>query len=129
MSTSRFRDREDVEQAYSVQTRSAIEGALHGGSIGVGLTIITHYTWPLFRRQTFQFKGFLVCTCTVFGLVIGAERALQEYEAVRRWEENTIRKEARLDLARRGIIPTETAIRQWRGNRESRQVDSHNEQN
>ncbi|KAJ7742443.1 hypothetical protein DFH07DRAFT_836489 [Mycena maculata] len=114
MSVSRLRARDDVEQAYSVQTRSAIEGALHGGAFGVGLTIITHYTWPFFRRQTFQFKGFIVCTCTVFGLVIGAERALQEYEAVRRWEENTIRKEARLDLTRRGIIPTETAIAKWR---------------
>ncbi|KAJ7937228.1 hypothetical protein B0H13DRAFT_1944878, partial [Mycena leptocephala] len=96
MSASRSRLREDVEQAYTVQTRSAIEGALHGGAVGVGLTIITHYTWPFFRymlatllspkptsfhyrRQTFQFKGFLVCACSVFGLVIGAERALQEY--------------------------------------------------
>jgi hypothetical protein len=54
----------------------------------------------------------------LFGLVIGAERALQEYEAVRRWEENVIRKEARLDLARQGIIPTETAIRKWRAGKD-----------
>ncbi|KAJ6539167.1 hypothetical protein B0H19DRAFT_345612 [Mycena capillaripes] len=118
MSASRSRLREDVEQAYAVQTRSAIEGALHGGAAGLGLTIITHYSWPFFRRQTFQFKGFLVCASTVFGLVIGAERALQEYEALRRWEENAIRKEARLDLARRGIIPTETAIAKWRASRD-----------
>ncbi|KAJ7179813.1 hypothetical protein C8R43DRAFT_970532 [Mycena crocata] len=121
MTTSRFRLREDVEQAYTVQTRSAIEGALHGGAIGVGLTIITHYSWPFFRRQTLQFKGFLVCTCTVFGLVLGAEKALQEYKAVRRWEENSIRKEARLDLARRGIIPTETAIKKWKADNDSLQ--------
>ncbi|KAJ6599250.1 hypothetical protein DFH09DRAFT_29876 [Mycena vulgaris] len=125
MSTSRFRLREDVDQAYSAQTRSAVEGALRGSAVGVGLTIITHYSWPLFRRQSFQFKGFLVCTCTVFGLVIGAETALQEYEAVRRWEENTIRKEARLDLARRGIIPTETAIRKWRVNNASSQEEQN----
>ncbi|KAJ6629174.1 hypothetical protein B0H10DRAFT_1776941 [Mycena sp. CBHHK59/15] len=117
MSSARFRMRDDVEQAYTIQTRSAIEGALQGFASGVGLTIITHYTWPFFRRQTLQFKGFLVCTCTVFGLVISAERALQEYEAARRWEENTIRKEARLDLARRGIIPTETEITKWRKSR------------
>ncbi|KAJ7499097.1 hypothetical protein FB451DRAFT_1016050, partial [Mycena latifolia] len=99
------------------------KGALRGSAVGVGLTIISHYSWPFFRRQTFQFKGFLVCTCTVFGLVIGAEKALQEYEAVRRLEENTIRKEARLDLARRGIIPTETAIRNWRANNSGPQDD------
>lgn len=56
---------------------------------------------------------------TVFGLVISAERALQEYEALRRWEENDIRKEARLHLAQQGIIPTETAIAKWRANQEA----------
>ncbi|KAJ7904334.1 hypothetical protein B0H14DRAFT_2662349 [Mycena olivaceomarginata] len=136
MSEPRSRQRQDVAEAYSIQTRSGIQGALRGGSIGVGLTIISHYTWPFFRRQTFQFKGFIVCTCTlppwdqflslrydnlgtVFGLVISAERALQEYEALRRWEENDIRKEARLHLAQQGIIPTETAIAKWRANQET----------
>ncbi|KAJ7638666.1 hypothetical protein FB45DRAFT_1023440 [Roridomyces roridus] len=114
---SRIRTRTDVDEAYAVQTQSAIEGALHGGLLGVGSAIVAHYTWPFFRRQTFQFKGFLVCGCTLFGLVIGAERALLEYEAVRRWEENSIRKEARIELARRGIIPTETAISNWRAER------------
>ncbi|KAF8211314.1 hypothetical protein K438DRAFT_1807099 [Mycena galopus ATCC 62051] len=111
------RQRPDVDEAHEIQTRSAIEGAFRGGSTALGLTIISHYSWPFFRRQTFQFKGFLVCTCTVFGLVIGAERALQEYEALRRWEENDIRKEARLHLAQQGIIPTETAIAKWRADR------------
>ncbi|KAJ7667818.1 hypothetical protein DFH06DRAFT_983332 [Mycena polygramma] len=125
----RLRLRDDVEQAYSVQTRSAIEGALHGGALGLGSTIIAHYTWPFFRRQTFQFKGFLVCAGTVFGMVISAERALQEYEALRRWEENTIRKEARVDLARQGIIPTETAIAKWRATRDSLPPEVDTERN
>ncbi|KAJ7228838.1 hypothetical protein GGX14DRAFT_344889 [Mycena pura] len=125
MSTSRSQLKEDVERAYAVQTRSGIEGALHGAAIGVGLAIITHYTWPFFRRQTFQFKGFLVCTCTVFGLIINAERALQEYESMRRLEENAVRKEARRDLARQGIIPTETAITKWRKNRSGEGKDYH----
>ncbi|KAJ6516074.1 hypothetical protein C8R45DRAFT_958650 [Mycena sanguinolenta] len=119
MSAPRARQKEDVEEAYTIQTQSAIEGALRGGSIGLGLTIISHYSWPFFRRQTFPFKGFLVCTCAVFGLVINAERALQEYEALRRWEENDIRKEARFHLAQQGIIPTETAIAKWRADRSS----------
>ncbi|KAJ7179303.1 hypothetical protein C8R46DRAFT_635313 [Mycena filopes] len=117
MSASRSRLKQDVEQAYTVQTRSGIEGGVQGAAIGVGLAIISHYTSPLFRRQTFQFKAFLVCTCTVFGVVISAERALQQYEALRRLEENEIRKEARIDLGQRGIIPTETAIAKWRASR------------
>ena len=36
------------------------------------------------------------------------------HEAVRRREENIIRREARLDLARRGLIGTETEIAKWR---------------
>ncbi|CAK5263078.1 unnamed protein product, partial [Mycena citricolor] len=108
------RTRDDVEQAYTLQIKSGLQGAFRGLSTGLGLTIIAHYSWPWFRRQTFPFKGFLVCTSTLFGMVISAEAALQEFEAVRRHEENEIRNRARLDLARQGIIPTETALRKWK---------------
>jgi len=46
--------------------------------------------------------------------VFGAESALQQHETVRRREENTIRREARLDLARRGLVATETEIANWK---------------
>ena len=90
-----------------------------------------------FRRQTLAFKGFLVtgCTClspgvlslivhtmptvTVFGLVHYAESALQQLEADQRRTESLVRKEARIDLARRGIVATETAIAHWRTEREA----------
>jgi len=36
------------------------------------------------------------------------------HEALRRREENIIRREARLDLARQGLIGTETEIAKWR---------------
>jgi hypothetical protein len=51
---------------------------------------------------------------SVGGLVFGAEAALINYESTRRSEENSIRKVARLELARDGIVPTETAIAAWR---------------
>ena len=55
---------------------------------------------------------------TIFGLVVTADDALLKHEARYRLKINALRKEARIDLARRGIIPTETALRQWQAERE-----------
>jgi hypothetical protein len=46
--------------------------------------------------------------------VIGADNALLTHEAERRLTEHAIRREARIDLARRGLIGTETEIVKWR---------------
>jgi hypothetical protein len=51
---------------------------------------------------------------TIAGLVIGADNALLTHEAERRRSEHAIRREARMDLARRGLIATETEIAKWR---------------
>jgi hypothetical protein len=50
-------------------------------------------------------------------MVLYAEDALQTLERQQRKAEGAIRQEARLDLNRRGIVPTETAIAQWRAER------------
>ena len=92
------------------------------------------------RRQTLAFKGFVVSGCgfliyiqnltlteipvTMVGLVFGAESALIEYENLKRREENNIRRQARLDLARRGLIGTETEIAQWKAEREREKQSS-----
>lgn len=112
--STRSRYKEDVERAYEVQSRAGVEGALRGTAIGTGLAILAHYTWPPFRRQTVAFKGFLISGFTIFGLVFSAESALMAHEALRRREENIIRREARLDLARQGLVGTETEIAKWR---------------
>lgn len=51
------------------------------------------------------------------GLVFGAEHALLQYEAQRRVEENNLRRQARLELARDGLMPTETEIAKWKSGR------------
>ncbi|KAL6306632.1 hypothetical protein BKA93DRAFT_729008, partial [Sparassis latifolia] len=94
-------------------------GAARSTGVGLGLATIGHYTWPLFRRQTLAFKGFVVSIFTIFGLVIGAEHALQSHEAQRRQIESALRKEARLDLARRGLVATETEIAKWKAERKA----------
>ncbi len=54
-------------------------------------------------------------------MVLYAENALQALEKEQRATEGAIRKEARLDLSRQGIVPTETAIALWRQEREEQQ--------
>ena len=54
---------------------------------------------------------------SVFGLCIHAENALQAHELEQRLRENTLRREARLDLARRGLVATETEIAKWKEER------------
>ena len=58
------------------------------------------------------------CIVTMSGLVFGAESALIEHENRRRREENILRREARLDLARRGLVGTETEIARWKLDRQ-----------
>ncbi|KAM6495739.1 hypothetical protein JOM56_008445 [Amanita muscaria] len=114
---ARSRQRQDIEQAYQIQARAAVEGAARGAAIGLGLAILGHYLWPVFRRQTLAFKAFLTSGCTIAGLTFGAENALLAHEAVKRKEENLIRREARIDLARQGLVGTETEIAKWRAAR------------
>ncbi|KZT72586.1 hypothetical protein DAEQUDRAFT_705037 [Daedalea quercina L-15889] len=113
--------KEDVERAYELQAKAGLEGAARTTVLGIGLAVLGHYTWPTFRRQTLPFKGFLVSIFTVFGLVIGAENALLAHEAERRQTEGAIRKQARIELARRGLVPTETEIAKWK----AEQVAAH----
>ncbi|KAG6890914.1 hypothetical protein C0995_000871 [Termitomyces sp. Mi166 len=47
-------------------------------------------------------------------MVFSAENALQAHEAEQRYVENDMRKQARYDLARRGIVATETEIAKWK---------------
>lgn len=61
---------------------------------------------------------------TIFGLVFGAESALLTHETMRRREEAVIRREARLDLARQGLVGTETEIAKWREARKQQASES-----
>ncbi|OBZ76194.1 hypothetical protein A0H81_03587 [Grifola frondosa] len=103
-----------ADRAYDLQSAAAARGALRGTAAGFGLTVLAHYTWPFFRRQTLPFKAFVVSAFTVYGLVIGADRALLSHEVEQRQAEHAIRREARIDLARRGLVATETEIEKWR---------------
>ena len=55
--------------------------------------------------------SFLV---TIYGLISGADTALLSHESQQRMSENDLRREARIDLARRGLVATESQIMKWK---------------
>jgi len=96
--------------------------------------VVALFLFP--RRQTLAFKGFLVSISsasiqrtvsfstialmlyfspvTIYGLVSGADTALLSHENQQRLTENDLRREARIDLSRRGLVPTESQIMKWK---------------
>ncbi|KAF8505536.1 hypothetical protein F5888DRAFT_1603929 [Russula emetica] len=112
-SGGRSRRRERVEEAYNLQVKAGLMATQYG-SFGLGLAILAHRTWPTFQRQTLAFKGFLVSIITIYGLVSGADTALLSHENQQRLTENDLRREARIDLSRRGLVPTESQIMKWK---------------
>ena len=53
----------------------------------------------------------------MFGLVVGADNALLSHEKRQRRVESALRREARIDLAKRGLVGTETEIAKWKEER------------
>ena len=66
----------------------------------------------------------VVCT----GLVLQGESALIAHEYEVRKQESRLRREARLDLARRGIVGTETEIAKWQDERAARLLQEQQQQ-
>jgi len=65
-------------------------------------------------KQTLPLKVFLVTVTAIFGFTLSADNALLKFETHQRIEEAAVRKEARMELAKRGLVPTETEIARWR---------------
>ncbi|KAL0949608.1 hypothetical protein HGRIS_009654 [Hohenbuehelia grisea] len=126
--SSRAQQREELDRAHEIQTTAAMHGALRFTAVGIGLVTIAHYSWPLFRRQTLPFKTFLVSAFTMYGLVLGADNALLAHEAERRKQDGAIRRQARLELARKGLIGTETEIAKWRAEHEAALAQANQDQ-
>jgi hypothetical protein len=51
---------------------------------------------------------------TVYGLISCADTALLSHENQQRMSENDLRRQARIDLARRGLVATESQIMKWK---------------
>lgn len=71
----------------------------------MSVSIVTHHA---ITRANFNF------VVTIYGLVSGADTALLSHEHQQRLAENDLRREARIDLARRGLVATESQIMEWK---------------
>lgn len=81
---------------------------------------LSPFTLSLHRRQTLAFKSFLTSGATIFGLVVGADTVLLSHEGKQRSEEEMIRRRARTELGRQGIVASETNIEKWKDDVRSR---------
>ncbi|KAA1132701.1 hypothetical protein PGTUg99_016443 [Puccinia graminis f. sp. tritici] len=105
---------EDHEIAYSLQVKGATEGAVRWAIYSTILCGVGHLYWPFFRKQTLAFKGFLVSSATMSGMVIWADYYLLRHEKKIRRADDMMRRQARKELGERGIIATETELNKWK---------------
>jgi len=104
----------DAERAHQIQVKAGLLGAAQWTAGGIGATALGHVYSPFFRKQRLPLKVFLVTIATVFGFTLSADHALLKFETSHRVGEAAVRKEARMELAKRGLVPTETEISKWR---------------
>jgi hypothetical protein len=113
--------------------------ALKGFIVSSG-THTLHTTAPNIPTESNLFPSFLpllnrttalACTRTseaaVTGMVINADNYLLRFESQQRLTENDIRRQARNELATRGVIATETEIRKWKAQKEVERVRRESE--
>ncbi|GAA5916006.1 uncharacterized protein JCM6883_006249 [Sporobolomyces salmoneus] len=105
-----YHGEDEAEIAYKLQVLGAREGAIKGTVIGG--TLMALYPWV--QRQTLAGKAFLVMWATIFGMVTHADHYLLQYEAEHRVASEKWRTQARNELAAKGIVPSETAMRHWK---------------
>ncbi|KAH9442870.1 hypothetical protein MJO28_014195 [Puccinia striiformis f. sp. tritici] len=105
---------EDHQIAYSLQVKGATEGGVRWAIYSTILCGIGHIYWPFFRKQTLAFKGFLISSATMSGMVIWADYYLLRHEKKIRRADDMMRRQARKDLGERGIIATESELNKWK---------------
>lgn len=105
---------QDTTTAYELQLKGAREGAIRWTAYSIALCGMAHIYWPFFRRQTLAFKGFLVSSAAMGGMVIWADHYLLRHERFVRKTDDLMRRQAREDLGKKGIIATETELKKWK---------------
>ncbi|GAA5874421.1 hypothetical protein JCM16303_005848 [Sporobolomyces ruberrimus] len=109
-----YHGEDEAEIAYKLQVLGAREGAIKGTVIGGTLMALAQWRYPWVQRQTLAGKAFLVMWATIFGMVTHADHYLLQYEAEHRVAAEKWRTQARNELAAKGIVPSETAMRNWK---------------
>ncbi|GAA5969072.1 hypothetical protein JCM3765_003427 [Sporobolomyces pararoseus] len=115
-----YHGEDEAEIAYKLQVLGAREGAIKGTLVGGTLMALAQWRYPWVQRQTLAGKAFLVMWATIFGMVTHADHYLLQYEAEHRVASEKWRTQARNELAAKGIVPSETAMRTWKADYDDR---------
>ncbi|GAA5988426.1 hypothetical protein JCM11641_005338 [Rhodosporidiobolus odoratus] len=115
---------EDEEIAYRLQVMGAREGFLKGSLVGGTLMFLANWRFPWVRRQTLAGKVFLASWASIFGMVTHADHYLLEYEKGHRASQERWRTMARNELAAKGVVPSETHMREWKADYDSKLRDT-----
>ncbi|GAA5996676.1 uncharacterized protein JCM10292_003128 [Rhodotorula paludigena] len=105
---------EDEDIAYRLQVMGAREGAIKGTLVGVTLVALANWRFPWVQRQTLAGKAFLASWFSIFGMVTHADHYLLKWEQEHRIVSERWRNQARNELAAKGTVPSETAMRRWK---------------
>ncbi|GAA6034098.1 hypothetical protein JCM8097_000694 [Rhodosporidiobolus ruineniae] len=105
---------EDEEIAYRLQVIGAREGFIKGAIIGTSLIALANWKFKWVQRQSIVGKTWVGLWGPIFGMVIGADKYLIEWEREHRKQEERWRDMARSEIAARGAVPSETAMRVWK---------------
>ncbi|GAA6034096.1 hypothetical protein JCM8097_000693 [Rhodosporidiobolus ruineniae] len=105
---------EDEEIAYRLQVMGAREGFIKGALIGTTLLAFANWRFPWVQRQTIVGKVWLGLWAPIAGMVIYADHYLLEWEAKHRVASERWRNQARSELSAQGLVPSETAMRNWK---------------
>ncbi|GAA6061362.1 hypothetical protein JCM10212_005816 [Sporobolomyces blumeae] len=109
-----YHGEEEADVAYRLQVMGAREGAIKGTIVGGTLMALAQWRFPWVQRQTLAGKSFLVMWATIFGMVTHADHYLLKWEAEHRVQAEKWRTQARNELSAKGIVPSETAMRDWK---------------
>ncbi|KPV74927.1 uncharacterized protein RHOBADRAFT_65104 [Rhodotorula graminis WP1] len=115
MSATRARHgAEDEEIAYRLQVMGAREGFIKGALVGGTLMALANWRFPWVQRQTLAGKTCVASWVAIFGMVTHADHYLLEWEQQHRVQSERWRTMARNELAAKGTVPSETAMRAWK---------------
>lgn len=108
--------------------KAAIRGAVAYTILGATATTASHHLFPKFKSQTLALKAFIISGFTIFGFVVGADTVLLNHEGRQRSEEDLIRGVARRELAKKGILASETEIEKWKESTRERLLRERNQE-
>jgi hypothetical protein len=89
------------DAAIKAATRAALRGALYGFTASTSLTLLLHYTWPLYRSITLPGKVMWISVATLATAIITSEHAIYYFNRPQLFVQTTVQGRASKSLTLR----------------------------